>query len=156
MNSIDNQPIGGAKIEVKKRKEAIYSNEVGKFQLKLKNTPQDLPLIIRVEKEGFRPWEGSVSATQSIRAELEPLIAIELRGCVINDRDWMPIEGARITVEERDESTASDNNGNFIIRLKNVPQDFKPMIRVEKEGFDPWKGYVPTDGVIRIRLKPSP
>jgi tetratricopeptide (TPR) repeat protein len=85
---------------------------------------------------------------------LKKTLVLRLRGCVINDTNDMPIRGARITVKGRDEVTSSDDAGNFILRLHDVPKDFQPRLRVEKEGFRPWERPVSTYQVIRIRLSP--
>lgn len=113
---------------------------------------------VRSLKNLFR-W--IITALSSIAAVLTISIVVgiviippmewKVEGKVIDKYGRAPIKDARVTIEKL--SAQTGNEGSFLIRYNETVVS-KAEIRVEKDGYTPWRDFVPINKFIVIELEP--
>lgn len=71
-----------------------------------------------------------------------------VEGMVVDKEGW-PVQQAQITIEKFADETGTE--GRFLISYSEPPLS-EVEIRVEKEGYTPWRAYVPINEFERIQL----
>lgn len=83
---------------------------------------------------------------------ITPPLDWEVTGRIIDRYAQVAIPDARVTIERL--SAQTGNEGSFLIEYNGTPQS-RVEIRVEKDGYVPWRAYVPINTPTIIELAPQ-